>query len=128
MHCLFFGQHCNVKAINPICPDPDESSLLVLQELFGPLSMRALEDDKYVRQTDGYLPKANVAFVDEIFKANSAILNTLLTVLNERLFDNGTSREQVPLLCLVGVSHSCYHRKGLKTYSEVSFQNLSPCL
>lgn len=71
------------------------------QELFGPLSMRALEDDRYVRQTDGYLPKANVAFVDEIFKANSAILNTLLTVLNERLFDNGTDREQVPLLCLV---------------------------
>lgn len=63
--------------------------------------MRALEDDRYVRQTDGYLPKANVAFVDEIFKANSAILNTLLTVLNERLFDNGTSREEVPLLCLV---------------------------
>lgn len=63
--------------------------------------MRALEDDKYVRQTEGYLPKANVAFIDEIFKANSAILNTLLTVLNERLFDNGTSREQVPLLCMV---------------------------
>ena len=72
-----------------------------LQELFGPLSMRALEDDKYVRQTEGYLPKANVAFIDKIFKANSAILNTLLTVLNERLFDNGTSREQVPLLCMV---------------------------
>ncbi len=72
-----------------------------VQELFGPLSMRALEDDRYVRQTEGYLPKANVAFVDEIFKANSAILNTLLTVLNERLFDNGTDREQVSLLCLV---------------------------
>ena len=54
-----------------------------------------------MRQTEGYLPKANVAFVDEIFKANSAILNTLLTVLNERLFDNGTTRELVPLLCLV---------------------------
>lgn len=72
-----------------------------MQELFGPLSMRALEDDKYVRQTEGYLPKANVAFIDEIFKANSAILNTLLTVLNERLFDNGTVRERVPLLCMV---------------------------
>lgn len=65
--------------------------------------MRALEDDKYVRQTEGYLPKANVAFIDEIFKANSAILNTLLTVLNERLFDNGTSRERVPLLCMVSI-------------------------
>lgn len=78
-----------------------------LQELFGPLSMRALEDDRYVRQTEGYLPKANVAFVDEIFKANSAILNTLLTVLNERLFDNGTKRELVPLLCLVNTILSC---------------------
>ena len=42
-----------------------------------------------------------MAFVDEIFKANSAILNTLLTLLNERLFDNGSSRVHVPLLCLV---------------------------
>lgn len=75
------------------------------QELFGPLSMRALEEDKYVRQTRGYLPEANVAFVDEIFKANSAILNTLLTVLNERQFDNGTQRVKVPLVTLVGASN-----------------------
>ena len=71
------------------------------QELFGPLSMRALEEDQYVRQTEGYLPCAAVAFIDEIFKANSAILNTLLTILNERLFDNGSQRSRVPLLCLV---------------------------
>ena len=73
------------------------------QELFGPLSMRALEEDKYVRQIDGYLPSARVAFIDEIFKANSAILNTLLTILNERLFDNGSSRVRVPLVCLVSI-------------------------
>lgn len=63
--------------------------------------MRALEEDKYVRQIDGYLPSAKVAFIDEVFKANSAILNTLLTILNERLFDNGSARIQVPLICLV---------------------------
>ena len=72
------------------------------QELFGPLSMRGLENDLYVRQIDGYLPTAEVAFIDEIFKANSAILNALLTLLNERLFDNGNQRFPVPLLCLVG--------------------------
>jgi MoxR-like ATPase len=70
------------------------------------LALRAgLENDRYVRKTDGYLPTAEVAFVDEIFKANSAILNALLTLLNERLFDNGNQRLPVPLLCLVGASN-----------------------
>ncbi|KAG2487131.1 hypothetical protein HYH03_014244 [Edaphochlamys debaryana] len=77
----------------------------VPEELFGPLSMKGLENDLYVRQTHGYLPTAEVAFVDEIFKANSAILNALLTLLNERLFDNGNQRLHAPLLCLVGASN-----------------------
>ena len=77
----------------------------VPEELFGPLSMHALENDEYIRQVNGYLPTADVAFIDEIFKANSAILNTLLTILNERLFDNGSKRTRVPLLCLVGASN-----------------------
>jgi len=77
----------------------------VPEELFGPLSMKGLENDQYIRQTDGYLPTAEVAFVDEIFKANSAILNSLLTLLNERLFDNGNQRLETPLLCLVGASN-----------------------
>jgi MoxR-like ATPase len=64
-----------------------------------------LENDEYVRQTEGYLPTAEVAFVDEIFKANSAILNALLTLLNERLFDNGHQRLNAPLMCLVGASN-----------------------
>ena len=77
----------------------------VPEELFGPLSMRGLENDEYLRQVEGYLPTAEVAFIDEIFKANSAILNALLTLLNERLFDNGTTRNAVPLLTLVGASN-----------------------
>ena len=63
--------------------------------------MRELENDRYVRKVEGYLPQASVAFIDEIFKANSAILNTLLTILNERLFDNGNVRMRVPLVCMV---------------------------
>ena len=77
----------------------------VPEELFGPLSIKGLERDEYNRKTEGYLPTAEVAFIDEIFKANSAILNALLTILNERLFDNGTDRLPVPLLCLVGASN-----------------------
>ncbi len=58
-----------------------------------------------MRQTEGYLPTSEIAFVDEIFKANSAILNALLTLLNERMFDNGNQRLEAPLLCLIGASN-----------------------
>lgn len=77
----------------------------VPEELFGPLSLSALERDEYVRLTDGYLPTAHVAFLDEIFKANSAILNALLTILNEREFDNGVRRIKVPLISVVAAAN-----------------------
>lgn len=77
----------------------------VPEELFGPLSLSALEQDRYERQTLGYLPHAEVAFIDEIFKANSAILNALLTLINERLFDNGAKRTKVPLRTVIGASN-----------------------
>lgn len=76
------------------------------EELFGPLSLQALENDEYRRRTDGFLPQATVAFLDEIFKANSAILNTLLTILNERTFDNGAgNREECPIRCVIAASN-----------------------
>lgn len=77
----------------------------VPEELFGPLSIKGLEEDRYERQTDRYLPTATVAFLDEIFKANSAILNALLTLLNEREFDNGAKRVRTPLVSVVGASN-----------------------
>ncbi len=77
----------------------------VPEELFGPLSLKALEADRYERLTEGYLPDAEVAFLDEVFKANSAILNTLLGLLHERLFDNGSQRMAAPLITLVGATN-----------------------
>ncbi|MDF1644914.1 MAG: AAA family ATPase [Pseudomonadales bacterium] len=77
----------------------------VPEELFGPLSIKALENDQYHRQTEHYLPSASIAFIDEIFKANSAILNSLLTILNEGEFDNGAQRQKVPLVSVVAASN-----------------------
>jgi MoxR-like ATPase len=59
------------------------------EEVFGPVSVRGLKEDRYVRVTAGKLPEAEVAFIDEVFKASSAILNTMLKVLNERTYDAG---------------------------------------
>lgn len=77
----------------------------VPEELFGPLSIEALEQDRYERHTDGFLPDASIAFIDEVFKANSAILNALLTLLNEREFDNGAGRQRCPLISAVGATN-----------------------
>ena len=77
----------------------------VPEELFGPFSVAALQGDRYERQTAGYLPTADVAFLDECFKANSAILNSLLTALNERGFDQGATRVTIPLKMAVGASN-----------------------
>ena len=77
----------------------------VPEELFGPLSISALENDRYERQTAGFLPQATVAFIDEVFKANSAILNALLTLLNERQFDNGAGRVTCPLISVLGATN-----------------------
>jgi MoxR-like ATPase len=74
-------------------------------ELFGPVSLQKLKLDQYMRQTEGYLPSASFAFLDEIFKANSAILNALLSILNERVFFNGREKEHSPLLFLMAASN-----------------------
>jgi MoxR-like ATPase len=78
----------------------------VPEELFGPLSIKALEEDRYERQTAGFLPEASIAFIDEVFKANSAILNALLTLLNEREFDNGAGRQHCPLISVIGATNA----------------------
>ena len=77
----------------------------VPEELFGPVSLKALEQDQFVRLTTGKLPEVEVAFVDEIFKASSAILNTLLTIANERVFHNGGVPVACPLVTLFAASN-----------------------
>jgi MoxR-like ATPase len=64
-----------------------------------------LEQDDYRRVTARKLPEAHIAFLDEIFKANSSILNAILTLINERLFHNGKEAARVPLLTLFGASN-----------------------
>lgn len=72
------------------------------EEVVGPVSLSALKEDKYVRVTTGKLPEADYAFLDEVYKASSAILNVLLKLLNERVYDAGDGVVRtVPLkLCL----------------------------
>ncbi len=75
-------------------------------ELFGPVDIQTFQQGGgYRRLIRGLLPTAEIAFLDEIFKANSAILNALLTILNERLFYNGGRPERIPLLFLIGATN-----------------------
>ncbi len=75
------------------------------EELFGPVSLKELENGVYKRNTHSKLPEAHLSFVDEIFKANSAILNSLLTLINERLFYNNGTPIQTPLMTIIGASN-----------------------
>jgi len=76
------------------------------EEVVGPVSLTALKEDKYLRVTAGKLPEAEFGFVDEVFKASSAILNTLLKILNERTFDTGDGVvRRVPLQLCVAASN-----------------------
>lgn len=75
------------------------------EEIFGPISVVGLKADKYRRITTGKLPEAEVAFIDEIWKASSAILNTTLQVLNERTFRNDDVLHHCPLRLCVAASN-----------------------
>lgn len=74
-------------------------------ELFGPVDIAAFREGRYTRRIEGMLPTAEVVFLDEIFKSNSAILNSLLHLINERKFQNGPEVLQVPLISLYAASN-----------------------
>ena len=75
-------------------------------EIFGPVSITKLKDgDTYERCIDGYLPTADVIFLDEIWKAGPAIQNSLLTALNEKIFHNGKNDIKLPLKGIIAASN-----------------------
>ncbi|MDF1562583.1 MAG: AAA family ATPase [Deltaproteobacteria bacterium] len=82
-------------------------------ELFGPIDMAAFREGRYERRTEGMLPEAEIVFLDEVFKANSAILNTLLTVLNERAYTSGGKVMEVPLISVFGASNEVPNDEAL---------------
>src|SRR5262245_1901669 len=74
-------------------------------EIFGPVDIAAFREGRYERRIDGMLPQAEVVFLDEVFKSNSAILNALLTLLNERRYTSGGRVIRCPLLSAFGASN-----------------------
>jgi len=81
------------------------------EEVFGALSLKDLENGVYKRNTTSKMPEAHLVFLDEIFKANSAILNSLLTLINERLFYNNGQAVSSPLMSVIGSSNE-YPEEG----------------
>jgi MoxR-like ATPase len=87
-------------------------------ELFGPIDIERFQGGTYVVNTAGMLPEAEIAFLDEVFQASSAILNTLLSVVHERIFHNGAQRTQVPLIALFGASNQLPDDPTLRAFSD----------
>src|SRR5947208_1777288 len=74
-------------------------------EIFGPIDIKAFREGTYLRRVEAMLPDAEIVFLDEIFKSNSAILNALLSILNERRFFTGSTSIKVPLSSLFGATN-----------------------
>ncbi len=87
-------------------------------ELFGPVAVTKLLNDEYTRDVEGYLPSAHVAFLDELFRGSSAILNSLLTLLNERTFNNGKTTIITPIQSIVAATNSWPDEESLQAFGD----------
>jgi MoxR-like ATPase len=74
-------------------------------EIFGPVDIAAFREGRYQRRVEGMLPESEIVFLDEVFKSNSAILNALLTLLNERRYTSGGTVLKCPMLSCFGASN-----------------------
>jgi MoxR-like ATPase len=87
-------------------------------EVFGPVDLRRLKDGVVETQTQGMLPEADIAFLDEVFLGSTAILNTLLGILNERTFRRGHTRMTCPLRVCVGASNALPSDEMLAAFAD----------
>ena len=90
-------------------------------EVFGPFHIRRLREGELVTNTEGMLPEAHLVFLDELLNANSAILNSLLNVLNERIYRRGSERQPLPLLSVIAASNRLPEDETLQLSSTVSW-------
>lgn len=114
-HLLFLGapgtaKSALVRALTGAVEGANHFDILLTkfstpEEVFGPISFAGMKQDRYERITTGMLPEAHIGFLDEIWKANSAILNALLTIANERKFFNAGQTVSTPLISLFGASN-----------------------
>lgn len=100
-------------------------------ELFGPFDIRKLRDGDLVTNTEGMLPEASLIFLDELLNANSAILNSLLMVLNEKIFRRGRETRQLPVLMVIGASNHLPEDEALQALFDrfllrVKCENVDP--
>ncbi|MEW5851200.1 MAG: AAA family ATPase [Myxococcota bacterium] len=87
-------------------------------EIFGPVDLRRLREGVVETETRGMLPEAEVAFLDEVFHGSTAILNTLLGILNERVFKRGHTEVRCPLRVCVGASNALPSDESLAAFAD----------
>jgi MoxR-like ATPase len=87
-------------------------------ELYGPVAVSKLLKDEYTRDTSGYLPDCNVAFLDELFRGSSAVLNSLLQILNERTFNNGSKAIDTEIQSIVAATNSFPTEESLQAFCD----------